>query len=62
MYLGVHAEIAEFFFVDTTPFADKYFTNPKDDVYDWSGILPRNEYLSNLLKVTTCLHLHLLNF
>lgn len=46
----VDAEIAEFFFVDTTPFADKYFTNPKDDVYDWSGILPRNEYLSNLLK------------
>lgn len=53
MYPGVlHAEIAEFFFVDTTPFADKYFTDPKDDVYDWSGILPRNEYLSNLLKVT----------
>ncbi|PRQ40982.1 putative Acid phosphatase [Rosa chinensis] len=46
----VDAEIAEFFFVDTTPFADKYFTDPEDHVYDWSGILPRNEYLSNILK------------
>ncbi|XP_057948513.1 purple acid phosphatase 8-like [Malania oleifera] len=43
------AEIADFFFVDTTPFVDKYFTHPKGDVYDWSGILPRQNYLSNLL-------------
>ncbi|KAF3432056.1 hypothetical protein FNV43_RR26795 [Rhamnella rubrinervis] len=43
-------EIAEFFFVDTTPFVDSYFTNPKDHVYDWRGILPRKAYLSNLLK------------
>ncbi|KAM4119854.1 hypothetical protein ACJW30_03G091100 [Castanea mollissima] len=46
----VDAEIVEFFFVDTTPFSDKYFTNPKDDVYDWRGVLPRDQYLSNLLK------------
>ncbi|XP_030956571.1 purple acid phosphatase 3-like [Quercus lobata] len=46
----VDAEIVEFFFVDTTPFSDKYFTNPKDDVYDWRGVLPREKYLSNLLK------------
>lgn len=46
----VDTEIAEFFFVDTTPFVDKYFTDPEDHVYDWKGILPRKEYLSNLLK------------
>ncbi|KAM0961043.1 hypothetical protein ACFX13_020794 [Malus domestica] len=46
----VDAEIVEFFFVDTTPFVDKYFTDPEESVYDWSGILPRNDYLSNLLK------------
>ncbi|KAH0990870.1 hypothetical protein GBA52_002353 [Prunus armeniaca] len=46
----VDTEIAELFFVDTTPFVDKYFTHPEDAVYDWSGILPRNDYLSNLLN------------
>uniref|UniRef100_I1KRQ6 Purple acid phosphatase n=1 Tax=Glycine max TaxID=3847 RepID=I1KRQ6_SOYBN len=44
------SEVAEFFFVDTTPFVDKYFIEPKDHVYDWSGILPRKQYISNLLK------------
>ncbi|XP_061985835.1 purple acid phosphatase 4-like [Populus nigra] len=46
----VNTEIAEFFFVDTTPFVDKYFLEPKDHVYDWSGILPRKSYLSNVLE------------
>ncbi|EXC05037.1 Purple acid phosphatase 3 [Morus notabilis] len=46
----VDTEIAEFFFVDTTPFVEKYFTDPEDHVYDWKGILPRKNYLSNLLK------------
>ncbi|XP_062113239.1 purple acid phosphatase 7-like isoform X1 [Humulus lupulus] len=46
----VNAEIVEFFFVDTTPFVDKYFTNPEDHTYDWRGVLPRNRYLSKLLK------------
>lgn len=45
------AEIAEFIFVDTTPFVNKYFTDPEDHVYDWSGIQPRKSYLANLLKV-----------
>ncbi|XP_059448222.1 purple acid phosphatase 3-like [Corylus avellana] len=47
----LNAEIVEFFFVDTTPFVDKYFKDPKDDVYDWRGVLPRKQYLSNILKV-----------
>lgn len=40
----------EIFFVDTTPFQDKYFTET-DQEYDWRGVLPRQEYLSDLLKV-----------
>ncbi|XP_027339900.1 purple acid phosphatase 3-like [Abrus precatorius] len=46
----VDTEIAEFFFVDTTPFVDKYFLEPKDHKYDWRGVLPREKYLSKLLK------------
>ncbi|KAK9276622.1 hypothetical protein L1049_006158 [Liquidambar formosana] len=45
----VNAEIAEFFFVDTIPFVDMYFTE-KDHTYDWRGVLPRKKYLDNLLK------------
>ncbi|KAK4743012.1 hypothetical protein SAY87_001013 [Trapa incisa] len=44
------AEIVEFFFVDTTPFGDKYFTEAGSHVYDWRGVLPRDSYISNLLK------------
>ncbi|KAK7359513.1 hypothetical protein VNO77_01474 [Canavalia gladiata] len=46
----VNAEVAEFFFVDTTPFVDKYFTEPGDHVYDWKGIGLQKQYISNLLK------------
>lgn len=44
------AEFVEFVLVDTTPFVDEYFTEPKNHTYDWKGVLPRQEYLSNLLK------------
>nr|DAD35849.1 TPA_asm: hypothetical protein HUJ06_006489 [Nelumbo nucifera] len=46
----LNAEIAEFFFVDTNPFVDAYFENPKGHSYDWRGVLPREKYLANLLK------------
>ncbi|CAA7032547.1 unnamed protein product [Microthlaspi erraticum] len=46
----VDAEIVDFFFVDTTPFADKYFVQPNEHVYDWRGVLPRQTYLDNLLQ------------
>ncbi|RZC14191.1 Purple acid phosphatase 3 isoform B [Glycine soja] len=46
----VDTEIAEFFFIDSTPFVDKYFLKPKDHKYDWRGVLPREKYLSKLLK------------
>lgn len=35
--------------MDTTPFVDRYFDEPKDHVYDWRGVLPRNKYLNSLL-------------
>ncbi|XP_048318826.2 purple acid phosphatase 17 [Ziziphus jujuba] len=45
----VNTEIAELFFVDTTPFVDDYYTD-KDHSYDWRGVTPRSDYLHNLLK------------
>ncbi|XP_024961826.1 purple acid phosphatase 8-like isoform X1 [Cynara cardunculus var. scolymus] len=45
----VNSGIVEFFFVDTTPFQDKYFTE-EEHTYDWRGVLPREDYLSNVLK------------
>ncbi|XP_044488475.1 purple acid phosphatase 8-like [Mangifera indica] len=46
----VNSEIVETFFVDTTPFVDKYFTETEGETYDWRGIEPRKQYLSNLLQ------------
>ncbi|XP_057794159.1 purple acid phosphatase 4-like isoform X2 [Salvia miltiorrhiza] len=46
----LNADIAEFFFIDTTPLQDKYFTDPEDQVYDWRGVLPRDKYISTLLQ------------
>ncbi|KAL9233259.1 hypothetical protein vseg_008280 [Gypsophila vaccaria] len=45
----VNTEIVDFIFVDTTPFQNKYF-HEDDHTYDWRGVLPRQKYLSNLLK------------
>ncbi|CAA2975988.1 Hypothetical predicted protein, partial [Olea europaea subsp. europaea] len=47
---NLSTDITEFFFIDTTPFQGKYFTDPKDEVYDWRGMLPRENYLTILLK------------
>ncbi|KAG0470522.1 hypothetical protein HPP92_017222 [Vanilla planifolia] len=46
----VDAEIAHFFFLDTTPFVKKYWKNPKTNHYDWREVAPRKKYISNLLK------------
>ncbi|KAG9458126.1 hypothetical protein H6P81_002634 [Aristolochia fimbriata] len=43
-------EIVELFFVDTTPFVRKYFTEPEDHVYDWRGVHPRDKYVANVIK------------
>ncbi|KAG4148842.1 hypothetical protein ERO13_D05G308700v2 [Gossypium hirsutum] len=43
-------ELVDIFFVDTTPFVDKYFTDPEDHTYDWKGVEPRKNYLSSLIK------------
>lgn len=50
--LFVVTEIVDLFFVDTTPFVDKYFIQLNKHVYDWRGVLPRQTYLNNLLEVT----------
>lgn len=45
----VNAEIAELFFVDTTPFVNKYITD-KEHTYDWRGLSSRKTYIANTLK------------
>ncbi|KAI3463559.1 hypothetical protein Pfo_020222 [Paulownia fortunei] len=45
----VNAEIAELFFVDTTPFVNDYFTNPEDHIYDWRGVTPTKSYNAKAL-------------
>ncbi|KAI4352072.1 hypothetical protein L6164_006358 [Bauhinia variegata] len=46
----VNTELAEIFFVDTTPFVREYFTETNGHKYDWRGILPQKSYITNLLK------------
>nr|ABK92913.1 unknown [Populus trichocarpa] len=46
----VNAELAEIFFVDTTPFVQSYFTNAEGHTYDWRGIGSPRSYIANLIK------------
>ncbi|XP_047331744.1 purple acid phosphatase 4-like [Impatiens glandulifera] len=46
----LNTEVADLFFVDTTPFVEEYFTSPDGQFYDWRDILPRQYYIANLLK------------
>ncbi|KAL3655078.1 Purple acid phosphatase 17 [Castilleja foliolosa] len=46
----VNTEIAELFFVDTTPFVEEYFTNPEEHTYDWRGVVPKRRYTDHTLK------------
>lgn len=41
---------AELYFVDTTPFVDKYWEIPNEDTYDWRGVTPRDIYLRRQLQ------------
>ncbi|GAA0171772.1 hypothetical protein Leryth_023814 [Lithospermum erythrorhizon] len=45
----VNTEIAEIFFVDTTPFVRDYFRAPNEHSYDWRGVTPLRRYISNVL-------------
>ncbi|RDY01853.1 Purple acid phosphatase 17, partial [Mucuna pruriens] len=45
----LNAGVAEFFFIDTTPFISDYFNNTNHH-YDWRGVFPRQNYLKNNLK------------
>lgn len=51
--MKILAEIAELFFVDTTPFVEEYFTKPGDHEYDWRGVLPVKTYIANLVRVSS---------
>lgn len=44
------AELAELFFVDTTPFVEMYFTDTEEHTYDWRGVISPKVYTANLLK------------
>ncbi|KAL3512486.1 hypothetical protein ACH5RR_025203 [Cinchona calisaya] len=46
----VNAEIADLFFVDTTPFVRDYFDEPENHVYDWRGVTPVETYTTNILN------------
>ncbi|KAH7679840.1 Acid phosphatase protein [Dioscorea alata] len=46
----VNTDIAQFFFLDTTPFVKKYWKHPKKNHYDWRGVAPRKKYISKVLK------------
>ncbi|KAL9372314.1 hypothetical protein Peur_034558 [Populus x canadensis] len=46
----VDAELAEIFFVDTTPFVKSYFTDAEGHTYDWRGIGSPRAYIANLIK------------
>ncbi|KAF7822155.1 purple acid phosphatase 17-like [Senna tora] len=46
----VDSELAEIFFVDTTPFVEEYFSDSDGHSYDWRGIMPQKSYITNLLK------------
>lgn len=46
----VDAELAEIFFVDTTPFVQSYFTDAEGHNYDWRGIGSPRAYIANLIK------------
>lgn len=46
-------EIAELFFVDTTPLVDMYFADTEEHTYDWRAIPSRKAYTTNLLRVNS---------
>lgn len=46
----VDAQLAEIFFVDTTPFVQEYFTNAEGHTYDWRAIPSPKAYIHSLLR------------
>ncbi|KAG8379507.1 hypothetical protein BUALT_Bualt07G0095600 [Buddleja alternifolia] len=49
-YIACSIGLLHIFFVDTNPFVNKYFINRPTNKFNWKGILPRNRYVSTLLK------------
>jgi tartrate-resistant acid phosphatase type 5 len=52
----------ELFFIDTTPFVDKYWDEEQERTFDWRGVGPRQEYLDSQLKVHTVTTFHFTPF
>ncbi|WJX71983.1 Purple acid phosphatase 17 [Trifolium repens] len=46
----VDSELAEIFFVDTTPFVRDYFTVSEGHTYDWREVYPPKTYINTMLK------------
>ncbi|GFP85756.1 purple acid phosphatase 3 [Phtheirospermum japonicum] len=44
----VRSGIVHIFFIDTNPFVNKYFAKAK--IFNWKGVLPRDRYISSLLR------------
>lgn len=49
-HTGHCGKFVEFFFIDTTPFVDMYWSEEQKRTFDWRGIGPRQEYLDSQLK------------
>jgi tartrate-resistant acid phosphatase type 5 len=47
---GRCAKFVEIFFIDTTPFVDKYWGPDQKRTFDWRGVEPRQEYLDTQLQ------------
>lgn len=41
----------EFFFIDTTPFVNDYWSAEEERDFDWRGLGPRQEYLAAQIEV-----------
>jgi len=53
---GRCGKFVEFFFIDTTPFVNDYWSEEEHRKFDWRGIGPRQEYLDAQLEVNlSCL-------
>ncbi|GAB2293579.1 hypothetical protein Dimus_027788 [Dionaea muscipula] len=46
----VNAGVADIFFIDTTPFVQKYFLKTERHTYDWRGLGSIKTYIRNLLS------------
>jgi tartrate-resistant acid phosphatase type 5 len=51
IFAGHCAQFVEFFFIDTTPFVNDYWSAEQARDFDWRELGPRQEYLDAQLEV-----------